>query len=303
MHANRKLRQFSGAGDFILMALVYMFLILLLLVILLPLLNILACSFSSATAVSSGVVGIWPVEFSLEGYRAVFKNSLISNGFLNSLLYMALGTLINLAVTFMAAYPLARKDLIGRWPLMFLFSFTMLFGGGMIPTYLVVRNLGMVDTVWAMVLPGALSVYNMIIARTFMQNSIPGELYESAAIDGCSYARMFVQITLPLSKALIAVLTLMFAVGHWNSYFNALMYIRSSDKFPLQLVLRQILVLNEFNLTEMTSTMVDDMIQRQFLANLLKYSVIVVSSVPVMLMYPFIQKHFVKGVMLGSLKG
>ena len=186
---------------------------------------------------------------------------------------------------------------------MFLFSFTMLFGGGMIPTYLVVRNRGMVDTVWAMVLPGALSVYNMIIARTFMQNSIPGELYESAVIDGCSYARMFVQITLPLSKALIAVLTLMFAVGHWNSYFNALMYIRSSAKFPLQLVLRQILVLNEFNLTEMTSTMVDDMIQRQFLANLLKYSVIVVSSVPVMLMYPFIQKHFVKGVMLGSLKG
>ena len=303
MPANRKLRQFSGAGDWILMALVYTFLILLLLVILLPLLNILACSFSSATAVSSGVVGIWPVEFSLEGYSAVFKNSLIANGCLNSLLYMALGTLINLAVTFMAAYPLARKDLIGRGPLMFLFSFTMLFGGGMIPTYLVVRNLGMVDTVWAMVLPGALSVYNMIIARTFMQNSIPGELYESAEIDGCSYARMFVQITLPLSKALIAVLTLMFAVGHWNSYFNALMYIRSSSKFPLQLVLRQILVLNEFNLTEMTSTMVEDMIQRQFLANLLKYSVIVVSSVPVMLMYPFIQKHFVKGVMLGSLKG
>ena len=303
MAARRKLRQFDGAGDWILLTLIYLFLSLLLLVILLPLLNIVASSFSSSVAVSSGQVGIWPVDFSLEGYQAVFKNSLISNGFLNSLLYMTLGTMINLVVTFMAAYPLSRKDLIGRGPLMFMFSFTMLFGGGMIPTFLVVRNLGMVDSVWAMVLPGALSVYNMIIARTFMQSSIPGELYESAQIDGCSYARMFVQITLPLSKALIAVLTLMFAVGHWNSYFGALMYLRTSSKFPLQLVLRQILVLNEFNLTEMTSSMVDDMIQRQFLANLLKYSVIVVSSVPVMVMYPFIQKYFVKGVMLGSLKG
>lgn len=303
MKSVSRLRQFSGKGDYAVLGVIYASLIVLLLAILFPLLNILACSFSSPTAVSSGQVGLWPVDFSLMGYEAVFNNSLIANGFINSLIYMVLGTIVNLAVTLMAAYPLSRSDLIGRGPLMFLFSFTMLFGGGMIPTYLVVRVLGMVDTIWAMVLPGALSVYNMIIARTFMQSSIPNELYESAQIDGCSYARMFLRITLPLSKALIAVLTLMFAVGHWNSYFGALMYLRSSELFPLQLVLRQILVLNSFNLTEMTSTMVDDMIQRQFLANLLKYSVIVVASVPIMLLYPFIQKYFVKGVMLGSLKG
>ena len=190
MNKTSRLRQFSGKGDFVVMGLIYAFLILLLLVILFPLLNILACSFSSPTVVSSGQVGIWPVEFSLMGYEAVFNNSLIANGFINSIIYMVLGTIINLIVTLMAAYPLSRGDLIGRGPLMFLFSFTMLFGGGMIPTYLVVRSLKMVDTIWAMVLPGALSVYNMIIARTFMQNSIPNELYESAQIYGWSYARM-----------------------------------------------------------------------------------------------------------------
>lgn len=179
----------------------------------------------------------------------------------------------------------------------------MFFGGGMIPTYLVVRNLGMIDTLWSMVIPGAVSVYNIIIARTFMQSSIPTELYESAEIDGCSHARAFLSITLPLSKALIAVLTLMFAVGHWNTYLNALMYLRSQDKFPLQLMLRQILVLNSFSLEEMTAGMAEEALQRQYLGNLLKYSVIVVASAPMLLLYPFIQKHFVKGVMLGSLKG
>ena len=179
----------------------------------------------------------------------------------------------------------------------------MLFGGGMIPTYMVVDSLGMIDTIWAMVLPGALSVYNMVIARTFMQSSIPEMLYDAASIDGCGSARRFFLIALPLSKALIAVLTLMFAVGHWNSYFGALMYLRTQSKFPLQLVLRQILVMNSFDLSEMTAGMVENMIERQYLANLLKYSVIIVSSVPVMLMYPFIQKHFVKGIMIGSLKG
>ncbi len=298
-----RLRQFSGAGDRLLIGGIYLLLTLILLVVLVPILNILASSFSSATAVSSGKVGVLPVNFSLEGYEAVFNNSLIMGGFLNSLLYMVLGTIINLALALTAAYALSHKDLVGRRFFTFLFAFTMLFSGGMIPTYLVVRGLGLVDTMWAMVLPGALSVYNMIIARTFMQSSIPEVLYDAAAIDGCSYARRFFLITLPLSKALIAVLTLMFAVGHWNSYFGALMYLRTQSRFPLQLVLRQILVMNEFNLSEMTSGMVENMIERQYMANLLKYSVIVVSTVPVMLMYPFIQKHFVKGIMIGSLKG
>lgn len=298
-----KLRQFGGMGDTLLMGLIYLFLIFILLMILLPMINIVASSFSSASAVSAGRVSLWPVDFSLEGYEAVFKNHLISGGFINSFEIMVVGTIINLAVTLIAAYPLSFRYLPGKKFVTLLFTFTMFFGGGMIPTYLVVRNLKMIDTIWSMVIPGALSVYNIIIARTFMQSSIPGELYESAEIDGCSHTRAFVSITMPLSKALIAVLTLMFAVGHWNTYFNALMYLRSQDKFPLQLVLRQILVLNSFSLEEMTAGMAEEALQRQYLGNLLKYSVIVVASAPMLLMYPFIQKHFVKGVMLGSLKG
>ena len=301
--SRRKLRQFQGAGDVALIVFIYLLLAFILLIVLIPILNIVASSFSAPVAVSSGQVGIWPVDFSMEGYRAVFNNSLIMGGFTHSLLYMVVGTLINLTLALTAAYALSHRDLVGRRVFTFLFAFTMLFGGGMIPTFLVVRNLGLVDTIWAMVLPGAMSVYNMVIARTFMQSSIPEMLYDAASIDGCSYARRFFLITLPLSKSLIAVLTLMFAVGHWNSYFGALMYLRTQNKFPLQLVLRQILVMNEFNLSDMTAGMVENMIERQYLANLLKYSVIVVSSVPVMLMYPFIQKHFVKGVMIGSLKG
>ena len=243
------------------------------------------------------------MDFSLKGYQAVFNNRLIAGGFLNSLYYMVIGTSINLIVTMLAAYPLSHKSLVGRRAITFFFSFTMFFSGGMIPTYLVVKDLGMIDTVWAMVIPGAMSVYNVIIARTFMQNSIPYDLYESAMIDGCSYCKAFFRITLPLSKSVIAVLTLMFAVGHWNAYFGALMYLRTQSKFPLQLVLRQILVLNSFNINDMTASMVEDALDKQYLANLLKYSVIVVATTPLMILYPFIQKHFVKGVMLGSIKG
>lgn len=299
----KTLRQFGGVSDKLLMGFIYFILIFILVAILLPVINIVSSSFSSASAVSAGRVGLVPVDFSLEGYKAVFNNSLIAGGFKNSFVYMIVGTLINLLVTMMAAYPLSSRDLAGKKFVTFMFTFTMFFGGGMIPSYLIVRDLGMIDTIWSMVVPGAVSVYNIIIARTFLQSSIPYELYESAQIDGSSYFRSFISITLPLSKALLAVLTLMFAVGHWNTYFNALMYLRSQDRFPLQLVLRQILVLNSFNLMDMTAGMVEDALKRQYLANLLKYSVIVVASAPMLLMYPFIQKYFVKGVMLGSLKG
>lgn len=297
------LRQYSGVGDKFLMGFIYFLLIFILLVILLPIVNIVASSFSSASAVTAGKVTLWPVDFSLEGYKAVFNNHLIVGGFINSFKIMVLGTLINLFVTLIAAFPLSFPLLPGRKFITLLFSFTMFFGGGTIPSYLVVRNLGMVDTIWSMVIPGALSVYNMIIARTFMQSSIPMELYESAEIDGASHFRVFLSITLPLSKALMAVLTLMFAVGHWNSYFGALIYLRTQDKFPLQLVLRQILVINTFSLEEMTGGMAEEILERQYLGNLLKYSVIVVASAPMLMIYPFVQKHFVKGVMLGSLKG
>lgn len=299
----RKLKQFGGIGDTILIGSIYLVLILILLIILLPIINIVASSFSAASAVSAGRVTFWPVDFSLEGYKAVFNNPLISGGFINSFYIMVVGTLVNLIVTMMAAYPLSFRYLEGKKFITLLFTFTMFFGGGMIPSYLVVRDLGMINTIWSMVIPGAVSVYNIIIARTFLQSSIPYELYESAEIDGCSHARAFFTITLPLSKALLAVLTLMFAVGHWNTYFNALMYLRDQDKFPLQLVLRQILVLNTFSIEQMTGGMAEEALERQYLGNLLKYSVIVVASAPMLAIYPFIQKHFVKGVMLGSLKG
>ena len=297
----RKLKQFGGIGDTILIGSIYLVLILILLIILLPIINIVASSFSAASAVSAGRVTFWPVDFSLEGYKAVFNNPLISGGFINSFYIMVVGTLVNLIVTMMAAYPLSFRYLEGKKFITLLFTFTMFFGGGMIPSYLVVRDLGMINTIWSMVIPGAVSVYNIIIARTFLQSSIPYELYESAEIDGCSHARAFFTITLPLSKALLAVLTLMFAVGHWNTYFNALLYLSDDERFPLQLILRAILI--QSRASEESFSGIGNTYNRMLLSETMKYALIIVSSVPVLILYPFLQKYFVKGVMIGSVKG
>ena len=201
----------------------------------------------------------------------------------------------------MCAYPLSRRDLPCRNVFMLIFAFTMYFGGGMIPNYLLMRNLGMLDTLWVMILPGALSVYNMILARTFMQTSIPGELLEAATLDGCSDLRYFLQIVLPLSKAIIAVVAMYSAVAHWNTYFNAMLYLDSMEKMPLQIILREILLANQFD----ASMMVDPELQeaRADLADVLKYALIMISTVPILLVYPFIQKYFVQGMMIGSVKG
>lgn len=223
----------------------------------------------------------------------------------NSVIYIAalsgVDKALNVALKMAAAYPLARAQLPGRRWLMLLFSFTMLFSGGMIPTYILVRSLGMINTVWAMIIPGALSVYNMIITRTFLQTNVPGELLEASQIDGCSDARFFFSVALPLSKAVIAVITLYYAVGHWNSYFNAFLYLSEQRLYPLQIVLRDILLANTFD----ASLIMDEELAaaKQGLADLLKYSLMVVSSLPVIILYPFIQKYFVKGVLIGSLKG
>ena len=294
-----KLRQFGGPGDKLLIGAIYFALFLILLIVLVPILNIIASSFSSSTAVSSGQVGIIPVDFSLEGYEAVFNNTLIMNGFLNSLLYMAVGTIINLALALSAAYALSHKDLAGRSIVTFLFAFTMLFGGGMIPTYMVVDSLGMIDTIWAMVLPGALSVYNMVIARTFMQSSIPEMLYDAASIDGCGYFRFFLRMVVPLSKPIIAVIVLWTAIGHWNSYFNALIFILDNDKKPLQLYLREYLVSS--NVVDLSN--VDFDTESLGIQELVKNSLILLSVLPLWIFYPFIQKYFVKGVMVGAVKG
>ncbi|SMG18884.1 carbohydrate ABC transporter permease [Paenibacillus aquistagni] len=288
-------------GDRIFIAGVYTFLSLVLLIVLIPLIYILSASFSSPQAVVTGKVTLWPVDFSLAGYKAVFNNPQIGTGFLNSLFYTVVGTLINVTLTIMLAYPLARKTFYGRNVFMIILVITMMFEGGLIPSYLVVKGLGLIDTRLAMILPGAFAVFQVIIARTFFQTSIPDELAEAAELDGCSDLRFIFSIVLPLSKPIIAVMTLMYAVGHWNAYFDALIYLRNPDIFPLQIILRNILILNSVDASMMAN--VDQMMAQQGLKDLLKYSLIVVSSAPVLMIYPFVQKHFVKGVMIGSLKG
>lgn len=270
------------------------------LIVLIPLVNIVASSFSSPGAVSSGKVLFWPVEFSLDGYKAVFQNKMIGTAYFNTFFYTIVGTMINLAMTMMAAYALARKNLPYKGFFMFLFTFTMLFSGGTIPNYMLIVNLKLYDTRWAMLLPGAISVYNMIIARTFIQN-IPNELYEAASIDGCSDARYFFTMVIPLSVTLLSVLTLYYAVAHWNSYFDAFLYLTNRKLYPLQIVLREILIANSINANEV----VDDltMSAKQGMADLLKFSLIIVSSLPVLVLYPFVKKYFLKGVMIGALKG
>ena len=270
------------------------------LIVLIPLVNIVASSFSSPGAVSAGKVLFWPVEFSLDGYKTVFENKMIGTAYFNTFFYTIVGTMINLAMTMMAAYALARKNLPYKGFFMFLFTFTMLFSGGTIPNYMLIVNLKLYDTRWAMLLPGAISVYNMIIARTFIQN-IPNELYEAASIDGCSDARYFFTMVIPLSVTLLSVLTLYYAVAHWNSYFDAFLYLTNRKLYPLQIVLREILIANSINANEV----VDDltMSAKQGMADLLKFSLLIVSSLPVLVLYPFVKKYFLKGVMIGALKG
>ena len=291
----------ESKGDRLFMFLIYLFLTLVLIAVAVPLIYIVSSSFSSPQAVTSGKVWLFPVDFTLDGYKAVFNNPQIGVGYLNSLFYTVVGTLINVTLTIMLAYPLAKKSLYGRNLFMVLLVITMMFEGGLIPYYLVVKNLHLLDTRWAMILPGALGVFQVIVARTFFQTTIPDELAEAAELDGCSDIRFIFSIVLPLSKPIIAVMTLMYAVGHWNAYFDALIFLRSPDLFPLQIILRNILILNSVDASMMAD--VSQMQAQQGLKDLLKYSLIVVASLPVLIIYPFVQKHFVKGVMIGSLKG
>ncbi|OPA76957.1 sugar ABC transporter permease [Paenibacillus selenitireducens] len=291
----------ESKSDRVFMFFVYVFLTFVLLVVAIPLLYILSSSISSPQAVVTGKVWLFPVDFTLDGYKAVFRNSQIGIGFMNSFFYTIVGTLINVLLTIMIAYPLARKTFYGRNVFMVMLVITMMFEGGLIPFYLVVKNLHLLDTRWAMILPGALAVFQVIIARTFFQTSIPDELSEAAELDGCSDIRFIISIVLPLSKPVIAVMTLMYAVGHWNAYFDALIFLRSPDLFPLQIILRNILILSSVDPSMMAN--VDQVQAQQGLRELLKYSLIVVASAPILIIYPFVQRHFVKGVMIGSLKG
>jgi putative aldouronate transport system permease protein len=288
-------------GDRIFMAFNYLALTVLLVIVLYPLIYIVSASFSDPVAVTSGRVWLWPVQPTLRGYEAIFKHRLLMTGFANSILYTVIGTLISVVLNILAAYPLSRADLPGRGVITFVFFFTTLFSGGLIPTYLVVRDLGMINTRWAMLIPGALGVWNVLIMRTYFQANIPRELYEAAQLDGCDDFTYLGRVVLPLSGPIIAVVALFYAVGYWNTYFNALIYLSDKNLWPLQLVLRDILVQNNINPQMLMD--VRELILRQNLRESLKYSLIVVATVPVLLMYPFVQKHFVRGILLGSVKG
>lgn len=279
----------------------YVILSIVLILVLYPLIYVVSASFSSSYAVLSGKVWLWPVEPSLDGYKAVFKNKNIVTGFQNTVFYTAVGTFINVIMTILAAYPTSRRDFRGRNFFMLLFVFTMMFSGGLIPTYFVVKDLHMINTVWAMLIPTALSVWNVIIMRTYFQITIPNELLEASQLDGCNDFRFLLKIVLPLSGPIIAVIALFYAVGHWNQYFNAMIYLKDPQLYPMQLILRDILVQNEVKIDMLGD--VKSAAARQGLRELLKYSLIVVSSVPLLLIYPFVQKFFVKGVMIGSIKG
>ena len=270
-----------------------------------PLYFIIISSVSDPKAVAGGKVIFYPIGLNFKGYVEVFKDSRIIRSFLNSLFYTVCGTLINLAVTLPTAYALSRKKFFLKKPVTIFYMITMFIGGGMIPTYLVVQKTGLLDTMWSLIIPGALSVYNMIVARTFFQQNISEELYEAAELDGCGHGKFFFSVALPLSGAITAIMVLYYGVGHWNAYFNALLYMQTESKFPLQLILRSILVQNEAqqNQQAVGAAARAALEESRQLAELMKYSLIIISSIPVLVIYPFIQKHFVKGVMIGSLKG
>ncbi|OAB41808.1 carbohydrate ABC transporter permease [Paenibacillus antarcticus] len=285
---------------------IYIYVFLAFIIVAYPVVYMLSASISDPKLVSSGEMWLWPKGITFDGYKRVFENASIWRGYGNTILYTVLGTLINLIVTLPAAYALSRKDFVGRNFFMGMFMVTMFFGGGLVPSYLLIKNLGMVDTIWAIVIPSAASIWNIIVSRTFFQSTIPNELQEAAQIDGCTNMRLFFQIVLPLSMPIIAVMGLFYGVGNWNSYFSALIYLNDESKFPLQLILRQILVLQEMSAQpggSMDATTALALNNKAEVAALVKYAVIIVATVPIIAIYPFLQRYFVQGVMIGSVKG
>ena len=291
----------SSASDRLFTVINTTFLSVVLIAVLYPLVYVVSSSFSSSYAVVAGRVWLLPVQPSLAGYRAVFQHKLVWSGYANSAFYMAFGTVINVVLTIMAAYPLSRKDFLGRNVVTALFTFTILFNGGLIPTYLLVRSLGMLDTRMAMLIPNAIVVFNVIVARTYFQSTIPDELLEASQLDGCGDYRFVTSVVIPLSGPIVAVIALWYAVGHWNSYFWALIFLKSARLYPLQIILRNILIMNQVSADMLMDVDLTDAMQG--MVELLKYSLIVVASLPVLALYPFVQKYFVKGIMIGSIKG
>ena len=294
----------ESRGDRIFLVFVYTFLGIIALLVLYPMVYVVSSSFSSGMAVLSGRVVLWPVDPTLDGYRGMLSYAPIPPAFLYSVLYTVGGTALTVVLTIAMAYPLSRKDFYGRKVWIWLLLLALMFNGGLIPFYLVVKTLGMVNTIWSQMVPGALNVFLVILAKTFFQQTISNELYEAAEIDGASDIAFLIRIALPLSKPIIAVITLLTAVGIWNSYFSALIFLNSESLYPLQMVLREIVVYAQvttagFGFNNMTTQQI---VYFQNLSALLKYALIVVSTVPMLLLYPLAQRYFVQGLMLGSLK-
>lgn len=282
---------------------VYAILIIYCFLTLYPLLYILSCSFSSPSAVYTGKVVFFPVEPSLKSYERVFQNTIIWKSYGNTIFYTVVGTFLSVAITFASAYPLSRKDLKGRSFFMSLYVVTMFFGGGIIPLYIIVDKLQLLDTMWAIILPGAVSVWNLIVVRTYISSSIPYDLQEAAMIDGANDYVLFFRIVLPLAKPVLLIMILFYMVGYWNNYFNALMFLKTEEKYTLQLVLRNILLTQDMNSMLGPGATQENLYEQAMLSESLKYSAVVVSTLPILMAYPFLAKYFEKGMIIGSLKG
>ncbi|ALS30025.1 carbohydrate ABC transporter permease [Paenibacillus cisolokensis] len=272
--------------------------------ILFPLLFVLSASVSDPTLVNSGKVWIWPRGITFEGYKRIFQNNEIWLGYLNTIVYTVIGTVLHLIVLLPCAYALSRRELAGKKLILWYFLLTMMIGGGLIPTYLVVRDLGMVNSMWAIVIPGVVGAWDILVSRTFFQQNVPDPLVEAAKVDGSSYFHIFFRIALPLSLPIIAVMSLFHGVGLWNQYFNALIYLNHDSLYPLQLVLRKILVAQEMSSENMANSSIqaEALAAQARIASILKYGVIVVSTAPLLAVYPFLQRFFLKGVLIGSIK-
>ena len=302
----KKFKLRTSGRDLVFLTFNTLFLVLFFLITLYPMIYVLSASLSDPDAVSSGRMVLWPVDFTLQGYKYIFKYQEIWTGYGNTIFYTVLGTIFALLITIPCAYGLSRRDLKGRGAVMAYFMITMYVSGGMIPGYLNIQSLGLVNTRLYMILSGGFSVYNMIVARTFFSNSIPWELHEAARIDGANDFTTFFRIVLPLAKPIMVVLMLYYGVAYWNSYFTAMMYLTDRAKFPLQLILKEILIssqISQASIEGLTVEEISQIFQQEKTANLLKYGVIVVSSLPMLIIYPFLQKFFAKGVMIGSVKG
>ena len=272
---------------------------LLAIIVIYPLYFIIIASFSDPDAVLAGQVILYPVKVTFEGYAKILQRTDVWRGYLNTIIYTALTVVLSLAVTVPGGWALSRKTIPGKKFLMIYFIIPMFFGGGLIPFYNVMSSLGLINTIWSIILPAILSVWNLFMTRTFFESSIPDGLVEAAKIDGAGEFRIFTLLVLPLSKAILAVMALYYAIGQWNSYFNAMIFLQNENLYPLQLVLKEILIASESTMGGSGETI----LEQYRLANQIKYVSVIVSSAPVMLLYPFVQKYFAQGVMIGSLKG